>query len=130
MTTSPLQLMTYRTCLNVREYKGSNNPIIETAQFQSEHLTNILQTLSGPSGRIFLKIIKRVAFQSGRIGMPNPVGMESSFQSGWNGMRSFHSVWNTYSCVMTGTQSTEPDKIGTSMANVTNTSTARLLTPI
>ena len=94
MTTSPLQLMTYRTCLNVREYKGSNNPIIETAQFQSEHLTNILQTLSGPSGRIFLKIIKRVAFQSGRIGMPNPVGMESSFQSGWNGMKSFHSVWN------------------------------------
>ena len=77
-----------------------------------------------------MKIIKRVAFQSTQIGMPNLIEMESSFQSGWNGIKSFHSVWNTYSCVMTGTQSTEPDKIGTSMANVTNTSTARLLTTI
>ena len=45
-------------------------------------------------GGIFLKIIKRVALQSGRIGMPNPVGMESSFRSGWNGMKSFHSGGN------------------------------------
>ena len=42
--------------------------------------------------RMHISIIKRVALQSGRIGMANPVGMESSFQSGWNGIRSFHSV--------------------------------------
>ena len=47
----------------------------------------------GP-GRIFLKIIKRVALQSGRIGMAIPSGMEWPFHSNWNGMKSFHSVWN------------------------------------
>ena len=54
-------------------------------------------TKNGPfdtPGGIFLNIIKRVALQSSQIGMLNSVGMESSFNSGWNGMKSFHSAWN------------------------------------
>ena len=46
------------------------------------------------AGSTFLKITKRVALQSGRFGMPIPVGMESSFHSGWNGMESFNSAPN------------------------------------
>ena len=46
------------------------------------------------SGCIFLKIIKRVAFHSGRIGMSIPDRMESSFHSGWNEMPPFHSGQN------------------------------------
>ena len=46
-----------------------------------EEIANILA-----AGRIFLKIIKRVALKATRIGMPNPVGIKS--------LSPFHSIWN------------------------------------